>query len=82
MVFGHQFCPFCLPSKVKKQKEIFSYKSIFRFPDRPGMVYSICDAMFGIGYTLGPFIGSILYEAGGFLLPFVLCGAAILGKSS
>ena len=42
------------------------------------MVYSICDAMLGLGYTIGPMIGSFLYEYGGFVLPFLVCGGAIL----
>ena len=29
---------------------------------------------FGIGYMLGPALGALLYEAGGFVLPFVAVG--------
>ena len=29
---------------------------------------------FGIGYMLGPALGALLYEAGGFILPFVAVG--------
>ena len=29
---------------------------------------------FGVGYMMGPAIGALLYEAGGFLLPFEVVG--------
>ena len=30
--------------------------------------------LFGLGYMLGPALGSVLYQAGGFLLPFLVVG--------
>ena len=42
-------------------------------------VLSVMETMFGIGLMIGPFLGSVLYEVGGFNLPFVICGAALAG---
>ena len=37
---------------------------------------------FGIGYMLGPALGALLYEAGGFILPFVAVGGVGLVVAS
>ena len=42
------------------------------------MVYSLVDATFGVGYTLGPVLGAGLYKLGGFLTPFLTSGAAVV----
>ena len=34
------------------------------------------DATFGLGYTVGPVLGAFLYNLGGFLTPFLVCGVA------
>ena len=47
------------------------------FPQNSGLVYSVIEATFGLGYTLGPVLGAFLYQAGGFNTPFLVCGAAI-----
>ena len=47
------------------------------FPENTGFAYSICDASLGIGYTLGPAIGSYIYDYGGYPLPFLVNGVAI-----
>ena len=36
------------------------------------------ETLFGLGLMGGPFIGSLLYELGGFYLPFVVCGGAMV----
>lgn len=41
------------------------------FPNRSGSVY----ATFGAGYMMGPFLGALLYDYGGFLLPFFVSGS-------
>ena len=51
---------------------------ILSFPNNSGLAYSICDSMLGLGYSLGPVIGSFLYKFGGFSLPFYAGGAANL----
>ena len=40
------------------------------------MAYSVMDATFGLGMTVGPVIGVFLYNIGGFLTPFLVCGVA------
>ena len=47
------------------------------FPDNTGIAYSLFDAFYGLGCTLGPVIGAFLYALGGFPLPFWVDGAAI-----
>ena len=47
------------------------------FPDNTGTAYSLFDAFYGLGCTLGPVIGAFLYALGGFSLPFWIDGAAI-----
>ena len=40
------------------------------------------DATFGLGYTLGPALGSLLYSLGGFPTPFLACGLAAAGTGA
>ena len=47
------------------------------FPNNSGLVYSLVDATFGAGFSLGPVLGALLYNAGGFLAPFVISGSII-----
>ena len=48
------------------------------YPTRPAAVYSLLDTTFGLGLSLGPVLGSLLFSFSGFLFPFLACGAAIL----
>merc|ERR1712130_127206 len=48
------------------------------YPTRPAAVYSLLDTTFGLGLSLGPVLGSLLFSFSGFLLPFLACGGAIL----
>ena len=34
------------------------------------------DATYGLGYTAGPVLGSLLFSLGGFPAPFLACGLA------
>jgi len=43
-----------------------------------GKLIAIAEACFGIGTMFGPSVGGILYQLGGFPLPFILCGGLIL----
>ena len=54
-----------------------SLKILLSLPDNPGTAYAIADVALGIGYTIGPVAGGFLYNAGGFLLPFLLYGIAL-----
>ena len=47
------------------------------FPGNSGLVYSLVDATFGAGFSLGPVLGALLYNAGGFLAPFLISGGLI-----
>lgn len=48
------------------------------FQGQAGKVYSLIDATFGLGFTLGPTIGAIFYQLGGFMLPFMVCGGSLV----
>lgn len=37
------------------------------------------ETMFGLGTTIGPFLGGLLYWLGGFYLPFLVCGILLVG---
>ena len=49
-----------------------------KFPQQKASVKAWCDASFNLGLTLGPVLGAFMYEAGGFFLPFVVTGSAII----
>ena len=57
---------------------LFPHGHNFSFPNSSGKVYSLVDATFGLGFTLGPVLGSFLYVAGGFVTPFVVTGCLLL----
>jgi MFS family permease len=48
------------------------------FPGRIATIVGIMETFAGLGYTLGPVIGGILYEYGGFQLPFFVLGALLI----
>ena len=45
------------------------------WPDRAAQIISWGESAYGLGYTIGPAIGSGLYIAGGFKLPFFVVGS-------
>jgi len=47
-------------------------------PGRECSVLSWMETMNGMGTTFGPFIGGVLYESGGFCLPFVVSGGLLV----
>ena len=49
-----------------------------KFPERKSTVKAWCDAAFNFGLTIGPVLGALMYNAGGFFLPFAVTGTAIL----
>lgn len=51
---------------------------VSEFPDRIASVYAWTEASFGFAEILGPTVGALLFETGGFILPFELCGALCL----
>eukprot|EP01051_Picozoa_sp_SAG22_P019560 SAG22_NODE_3653_length_1593_cov_1.744311_1_plen_253_part_00 len=44
------------------------------FPDAKGKVMGLAEMAGGIGWSVAPPLGGLLYDYGGFLLPFVLLG--------
>ena len=50
------------------------------YPTRPAAVYSLLDTTFGLGLSLGPVLGSLLFSFSGFLLPFLACGVLFLSR--
>jgi len=41
-------------------------------------VLSWMETMYGVGTTIGPFLGGLLYSVGGFYLPFLVCGGLLV----
>uniref|UniRef100_A0A0K0F9X2 MFS-type transporter SLC18B1 (inferred by orthology to a human protein) n=1 Tax=Strongyloides venezuelensis TaxID=75913 RepID=A0A0K0F9X2_STRVS len=48
------------------------------FPSNIATIVGLMETFAGIGYTAGPMIGGILYEYGGFQLPFIILGGSLL----
>ena len=44
------------------------------FPDKVSSIVAWFETLFGFGYMMGPFVGSVLYHFGGFVLPFFVVG--------
>lgn len=49
------------------------------FKESLGKIMGVNETIIGLGFTLGPPIGSALYAIGGFGLPFVIFGSLLLG---
>ena len=48
------------------------------FPNTASTMYGVLETFFGLGMVLGPFFGGLLYEYGGFTLPFVTVGSLLI----
>mmetsp|Transcript_16700 Transcript_16700/g.23027 ORF Transcript_16700/g.23027 Transcript_16700/m.23027 type:complete len:468 (-) Transcript_16700:57-1460(-) len=48
------------------------------FPHNLGQAMGLQEAAAGLGYMLGPVFGAFLYEAGGFVFPFLVMGGVVL----
>ena len=48
------------------------------FPENVATIYSITEASFSFAEMIGPTFGAVLYNAGGFILPFEFCGVLCL----
>ena len=44
------------------------------FPDKVATIMSWTEMAFGLGYSLGPAVGGVFYDLGGFKLPFIVVG--------
>ena len=48
------------------------------YPDKVATIMSWTEMAFGLGYSLGPAIGGVFYDLGGFKLPFITVGSIAL----
>ena len=48
------------------------------FPDNIGSVLGILEIFVGLGLSVGPAIGGLLYDLGGYGLPFFFLGVVML----
>ena len=51
------------------------------FPDNVATMFAILETFFGLGMIMGPFCGGLLYEVGGFILPFVTLGGVLVAAT-
>ncbi|XP_064597183.1 MFS-type transporter SLC18B1-like [Liolophura sinensis] len=54
--------------------------SFNEFPNSVATVFGIMEVFVGLGFMAGPALGGLLYEVGGFYLPFVVVGGLILAS--
>ncbi|XP_038052532.1 MFS-type transporter SLC18B1-like [Patiria miniata] len=50
----------------------------FNFPENVGTAVSLVEMAGGLALAIGPAIGGVLYDAGGFRLPFFVLGGVVL----
>lgn len=48
------------------------------YPNSSSTIFSIVETFFGLGMIAGPIIGGLLYEVGGFKLPFFSLGGILV----
>ena len=48
------------------------------FPNNVATIYAITEASFSAAEMIGPTFGAFLYNYGGFILPFSVCGSMCL----
>uniref|UniRef100_A0A914X2N0 Major facilitator superfamily (MFS) profile domain-containing protein n=2 Tax=Plectus sambesii TaxID=2011161 RepID=A0A914X2N0_9BILA len=51
--------------------------SAYTFPGRIATVVGILETFGGLGFTAGPAVGGLLFELGGYQLPFIVLGALL-----
>jgi len=49
------------------------------FPDKVATMFATLEAFFGVGLIFGPSIGGVLYQVGGYTLPFAVLGSILMG---
>ncbi|TNV79136.1 hypothetical protein FGO68_gene9708 [Halteria grandinella] len=52
--------------------------SAYEFPDQRDMIFGLLEASYGVGFTLGPLIGQVLYAQYGFKTCFIVVSAILL----
>ncbi|KAL5478085.1 hypothetical protein EMCRGX_G024964 [Ephydatia muelleri] len=80
LVLGLSFSLFGLVSKIGTAMFFTSSYALSTalYPKNIGLVMGLLEVAAGMGFAIGPAVGSGLYELGGFLLPFVVIGACPL----
>lgn len=48
------------------------------FPKNVATIYAMTEASFSFAEMIGPTFGALLYNVGGFILPFEVCGGLCL----
>ncbi|KAE8739865.1 hypothetical protein FOCC_FOCC014622 [Frankliniella occidentalis] len=48
------------------------------FPDSVGTTFATLETFYGVGYIVGPTIGGLLFQAGGYVLPFIVMGSMLV----
>jgi len=51
----------------------------FEFRDQRDLIFGVLEASYGLGFTLGPLIGQILYANYGFAKCFLIISSILLG---
>lgn len=49
---------------------------IMRFPEKCGRVSAVNESALGLGFSISPFIGGLVYDKVGFLLTFIILGGS------
>ncbi|KHJ45941.1 hypothetical protein D918_03587 [Trichuris suis] len=50
----------------------------FQFPKKAATVIGVLEVFNGMGYTVGPTLGGLLYKYGGYITPFALFGTILV----
>jgi len=48
------------------------------FKDHIGTVFGVTELFTGLGFMAGPALGGVLYQHGGFKMPFLVCGGLVI----
>ena len=51
------------------------------FPDKVATMFATLETFFGIGLIVGPTVGGALYQAGGYMLPFLILGLCLISAA-
>ena len=93
MCFGHQACWYffgqtkaALPSTLDLFLNLASCLTgtasfaitAAAFPDNVGAVFGLLETFTGLGLMVGPALGGVLFQVGGFVTPFAVLGGIMV----
>ena len=52
--------------------------SAFEFPEKRDFIFGLLEASYGVGFTLGPIIGQVLYSQYGFKSCFIILSCVLV----